>query len=232
MAYYLLVVAMLPILFKYWFNLPKEYVRKIHHVGYSLSIFLLLDLFSSWYMAVGAALLLVVLGYPFLWLVEKSSFYRKYFVDRTKGKGELRKQLLYVQLSFAMLIFIFWGLLGAQWYYVAAVAVMAWGFGDAAAALVGKAVGRRHVIHQYIERAKTYEGTIAMVVVAGTALFITLVFYAGLSWLPSLLISLIGGPVCGVVELFSRRGLDTLTVPLSVSAVIFPLIYLFTLLGD
>jgi len=231
MAYYLLVVAILPVLFRYWLHLPKEYARKIHHLGYSLSIFLLLDLFSSWYIAVGAALLLVILGYPFLLFIEKSPFYRKYFVDRSKGKGELRKQLLYVQLSFALLIFIFWGLLGAQWYYVAAVAVMAWGFGDAAAALVGKVVGKRHVIHQYIERAKTYEGTAAMMLVSGIALFTTMVFYGGLPWLSSLLISSIGGPVCGIVELFSRRGLDTLTVPLSVSAVIFPLIYLFTLLG-
>lgn len=231
LAYYLLVVSILPLLLRYWFHLPKEYVRKIHHIGYSLSIFLLLHLFSSWYIAVGASLLLVILGYPFLFFIERRPFYRKYFVYRPKGKGELRKQLLYVQLSFALLIFIFWGLLGAQWYYVAAVAVMAWGFGDAAAALVGKAVGKRHVIHQYIESAKTYEGTAAMMLVSGIAMFLTLVFYGGLPWLPSLLISSIGGPVCGVVELFSRRGMDTLTVPLSVSAVTFPIIYLFTFLG-
>jgi hypothetical protein len=37
--------------------------------------------------------------------------------------------------------------------------------------------------------------------------------------------------VCGVVELFSRRGTDTLTVPLSAAALILPLAYLFSLLG-
>ncbi len=230
-AYYLIAVALMPILLKYWFDIPKEYIRKMHHVGYSLSIFLLLHLFSAWYMAVGAAFLLIILGYPALLLIEKTSFYKRLFVDRSKGRGELRKQLIYVQLSFALLIFIFWGLLGTSWHYIAAVAVMAWGFGDAAAALVGKAFGRRRVIHRYIERAKTIEGTAAMIGTACLALFLTLLFYAGLSWLSSLLIALVAAPVCGLVELFSKKGLDTLTVPLGTSFVILPLVYLFMFLG-
>jgi len=230
-AYYLLAVAMMPILLKYWFDIPSEYIRKMHHVGYSLSIFLLLNLFSTWYMAIGAAFLLVILGYPALLLVEKMPFYKRLFVDRTKSKGELRKQLIYVQLSFALLIFIFWGLLGTSWHYIAAVAVMAWGFGDAAAALVGKAFGRRKVIHRYIERAKTLEGTAAMIGVACLALFLTLIFYAGMSWLSSLIIALVAAPVCGLVELFSKKGLDTLTVPLGTSFVILPLAYLLMFLG-
>lgn len=231
LAYYLVVVALMPILLRYWLGIPREYIRKIHHVGYSMSIFILLDLFSTWYMAVGAAFLLVLVGYPVLLLIEKTAFYQRLFVDRTKGQGELRKQLLYVQLSFAVLIFIFWGLLGTSWHFIAAVAVMAWGFGDAAAALVGKAFGRRKVIHRYIEKAKTLEGTAAMIITASLALFLTLIFYAGQSWLSSLLISLMVAPVCGIVELFSRKGLDTLTVPITTSLVIFPLIYLFMFLG-
>jgi len=231
LAYYLIVVALMPIMLRYWFGVPKEYIRKIHHVGYSMSIFILLHFFSTWYMAVGAAFLLVLVGYPALLLIEKTSFYQRLFVDRTKGRGELRKQLLYVQLSFALLIFIFWGLLGTSWHFITAVAVMAWGFGDAAAALVGKAIGRRKVINRYIEKAKTLEGTAAMIIAASLALFLTLIFYAGLPWLSSLLISLIAAPVCGIVELFSRKGLDTLTVPITTSLVIFPLIYLFMFLG-
>ena len=231
LAYYLVVAALLPVLLKYRFGVKTEYVRKTHHIAYSLSIFLLLNLFSTWYYAIGAAFLLVLLGYPALLLVEKTAFYRKYFVERTKEQGELRRQLIYVQLSFALLILIFWGLLGTSWHYIAAVAVMGWGFGDAAAALVGKTFGKRRMLHRYIEKAKTFEGTIAMVIAAGLATFFTLLFYAGMPLLQSLLISLVVAPVCGVVELFSRRGSDTLTVPLSASAVIIPLIYLFSVLG-
>lgn len=129
---------------------------------------------------------------------------RRTSVDRTAKGGELRKQLIYVQISFAILIFIFWGLLGARWHYVAAVAVTAWGFGDAAAALVGKAFGRRRVISRYIERAKTYEGTGAMILAAGMALFFTLLCYAGKPWYVSLPVSLIVAPLISVVELNRR----------------------------
>lgn len=231
MAYYLLLTVLLPTLLKIWLKVPVEYIRKLQHVAYSLSVFLLLELFSSWYLAVAAAFSLVVLAYPVLLLFEKFSFYQKHFVDRTKQGGELRKQLIYVQLTFALLIFVYWGLLGNSWHYVIAVAVMAWGFGDAAAALVGKAVGRRHVINRYIEKAKTYEGTGAMILAAGLALFLTLVFYAGKPVLSSALIAMIVAPVCGVVELFSKRGTDTLTVPLAASALVLPLAWLFSFLG-
>jgi phytol kinase len=231
MGYYLLFCLLLPTVLKIYAKAPKELVRKLQHVAYSLSIFLMLELFSTWYYAVGAAFLLVVLAYPILLFVEKSAWYKTNLVDRHSRGGELRKQLLYVQLSFALLIFIYWGLLGARWQYVIAVAVMGWGFGDAAAALVGKAYGRRRVLHKLIESAKTYEGTLAMILVSSLALFMTLVFYAGHSWHISLLVSIIVAPVLGTIELFSRRGTDTLTVPLSAAGLIMPLLYFFTFLG-
>jgi phytol kinase len=231
MAYYLVICFLLPTLVKAYTKVPKEYVRKTQHVAYSLSVFILLRLFSAWYWAVAAAFLLVLLGYPLLMVIEKFPFYQKLFVDRTSEGGELRKQLIYVQLTFAILIFIYWGLLGTRWQYIVAVSVMAWGFGDAAAALVGKAFGRQRKLHIFIERAKTYEGTGAMIVAAGLALFFTLLLYAGKPWYVSLLVAVIVAPVCGVVELFSRRGTDTLTVPLSAAALILPLVYLFSFLG-
>jgi phytol kinase len=231
LAYYLVFCFLLPTLLKTWAEVPTEWVRKIQHVSYSLSIFLLLDLFSTWYAAIAAASLLVLLAYPALLAIEESPFYQKNFVDRKARGGELRKQLIYVQLSFAILIFVYWGLLGTSWHYIAAVAVMAWGFGDAAAALVGKAFGRRRILHRLIESAKTYEGTLAMILVAGLALFFTLLCYAGKPWYVSLPIALIVAPVCGAVELFSRRGFDTLTVPLSAAILIFPLVQLFSFLG-
>ncbi len=231
MTYYAVFLLLLPSLLKIRLGVKTELVRKIQHVAYSLSVFLLLELFSEWYLAVAAAFLLLLLAYPVLLVVEKSPWYRKTFVDRTSRGGELRKQLLYVQLSFALLLFIFWGLLGANWHYIAAVAVMAWGFGDAAAAVVGKAFGRRRVLHYLIDVGKTYEGTVAMVLFAGLAIFMTLFVYAGKPWTTSLLLAGLVAPVCGAVELFSSRGTDTLTVPLSAAFVMTPLIYFLSFLG-
>lgn len=92
---------------------------------------------------------------------------------------------------------------------------MAWGFGDAAAALVGKAFGRKRIPHRWIEGSKTIEGTHAMLVIAGLAIFLTLLIYAGQPWYVSLAVALLVAPLCAVVELFSHRGMDTVTVPIT-----------------
>lgn len=231
MGYYLVGLVLFPTLLKARSKLPDEVIRKIQHVAYSLSVFILLRLFSAWYTAVAAAFLLVLLAYPVLFLIEKTSFYKRLFVDRTEHGGELRKQLICVQLSFAVLIFLFWGLLGVKWRYLVVVAVMAWGFGDAAAALVGKFFGKKSIVHRWIEGVKTLEGTAAMIIIAFIAIFVTLLFCSGLSWPVCLLIAFIVAPVSGMVELFSLRGTDTLTVPLATAAIVFPLVHLCSYLG-
>ncbi len=228
-AYYLVAVILVPMLVKHFSTIPNEYIRKVQHIAYGLSIFILLHLFSQWYMAAGAAFLLVVFGFPALVLIEKTSFFKQSFVGRVKEKSELRRQLLFVQLSFAILIFVFWGLLGPNWKYVAVGAVMVWAFGDAAAALVGKFLGRITFFHPLIEKAKTFEGTAAMSIASGLILFLVLLLYARLPWLPSLLIATIVGPACAIVELFSKRGLDTLTIPFTAAALLFALVHLFGL---
>lgn len=231
MAYYLVILVALPTALRAWTRTPKEVVRKFQHVGYSMSVFILVRLFAKWYMAIAASFLLVLLAYPVLILLERTPFYNKRFVDRTARGGELRKQLLMVQLSFSLLIAVFWGLLGRRWHYLIPVAVMAWGFGDAAAALVGKFWGKRHVVHRWIEGAKTWEGTWAMMAFAAAAVFLTMFFYWRQSWYVSLIVALVAAPLSGFTELFSWRGADTLTVPLVTACVILPLVYLFSCLG-
>jgi phytol kinase len=231
LAYYLVVCTLLPTLLKAFTGAPRELVRKIQHLGYSLSIFLLIKLFSSWYAAVTAAFVLVLVAYPALLILEKLPLYRELFVDRRAKGGELRMQLLLVQFSFGLLLFLFWGILGTDWRYLIPVAVMAWGFGDAAAALVGKAFGRRLIISRFIDGPKTYAGTAAMFLAATAAIFLTLLIYAGKPWHFSLLIAVIVSPACTLVELFSRRGIDTLTVPLTAAALMLPLIHLLSLFG-
>lgn len=231
LAYYLIFCLTIPTMLKVWARVPDEIVRKMQHIAYAFSIFLLLRLFSSWYFAILAAFLLVVIAYPALLIIEKFRRYSQFFVDRTARGGELRKQLIYVQASFALLIFLFWGVLGTDWRYLVATAVMAWGFGDAAAALVGKFFGRKRFVHRFIEGPKTYAGTGAMAIAAALALFFTLLIYAGKPWYVSLIVAVLVAPVCAVVELFSRSGTDTLTVPLSTAIMVLPLMHLFSFWG-
>lgn len=231
LLYYLIGLAIVPAMLKVWTPLPREVIRKTQHILCSLSIFILLKFFTDWYMALFAALLLAILAYPFLYIIERTPLFQQLFVTRSNGKGEFRRQLTYIQISFGLLIFLFWGLLGAKWSYVVAVAIMAWGFGDAAAALIGKSFGKNIIVHPNVQRAKTFEGTLAMIIAAFGAILLTLLFLSGLPWYLCLGAALITAPIAGIVELFSRKGTDTFTVPLATAAVIFPLVYLFSSLG-
>ena len=226
---YFVATGVPAILLKVFFNVPFEVIRKIYHMVITLSIFPLVTVFSTWYAAVGSIALFAVIVYPILKRVEHASAYRRIAVER-KG-GEFKSSLMIVQASMALLIFIFWGLLGAEWKYIVVVAVMAWGLGDAAAALVGKAIGRRRVRHRMVQGAKTYEGTLAMFFTAALAMFLTLVVYAGQTWHVSLAVALLVAPVCALVELFSNGGIDTITVPISAGISVLSWMLLFSFLG-
>jgi len=227
---FLIVLGLPTVLLKVYFNVPFEVMRKMYHLVITLSIFPLVKLFSTWHMAVLAAFILILIAYPLLKLVENSSIYKRIAVEREYG--EFKRSLIIVQVSIALMIFIFWGLLGAEWKYVAVVAVMAWGFGDAAAALVGKNFGRRRILHPRIEGTKTMEEIQAMFVTAGLAIFFTFLIYAGHPRYVSLAVALVVAPVSAIVELFSNRGMDTLTVPISTGLAVLSLMSLFSLLVD
>jgi len=229
LAYYLVFAALIPVIMRSC-GVPDEWIRKTQHVVYALSLFLMLRLFTRWYWAILGGGFLIAVAYPVLLGLERTTWLRRLFVSRSGERGELRRQLITVQITFALLILVFWGLLGYRWNHVAAAAVMAWGFGDAAAALVGKALGRRRIVHRLIEGTKTYAGTFAMAAAAAPALFLTLMFYGHQPWYTCLTVAAVVAPACAVVELFSRRGTDTLTVPLVAAALTAPLVYAFSLI--
>lgn len=69
-----------------------------------------------------------------------------------------------------------------------------------------------------------------MFVTAGLAIFFTFLIYVGQPWYVSLLVALVVAPVSAIVELFSNRGMDTLTVPISTGLAILSLMALFSIL--
>jgi phytol kinase len=229
--YFAYFVAAVPplMLFKARARLPFEITRKLYHLVITLSIFPLVTVFRTWYASVLAVVLFALIVYPILTRLESFGFYRQVAVER--AGGEFKSSLIIVQASMALLLFIFWGLLGSDWKFIAAVAVMAWGFGDAAAALVGKAFGKRRIHLARVNGTKTCEGTLAMYVTAGLAVFFTLLLYAGQPWLVSLAIALLVAPVSAAVELFTNRGLDTLTVPISTGLAVLSWLQMFAYLG-
>jgi len=230
-AYYLVACLVVPVALRTWTHAPREVIRKTHHLGYGLSIWLMLTLFGAWYQAIAAAFVLVVVGYPALMALERWAGYRRVLPDRAAGGGELRRSMLWVQASFALNMALFWGAGGAEGKAVVAAGVMGWTFGDAAAALAGKRFGRRFVVARFVDDGKTEEGSLAMAAAAAAAIALTLRLYGGLPVPVAVLAAGFAAAAATVVELVSRGGTDTLTVPFAASTSVFVVLRLLAWTG-
>jgi len=103
--------------------------------------------------------------------------------------------------------------------------------GDAAAALVGKSIGRRRIEHRFVEGKKTVEGTCAMLAFSFLGVFAAMAAGSSQPWYCCLAIAAVVAPICAIVELFSMRGMDTVTVPLSAAASTYGAVALVMALG-
>lgn len=223
-AYYIIGASLLLLIHKV-FSIPRELFRKMLHMVCVLSIFVLLYAFDTWYWAACSALLFALLIYPVIGFLERYPRFMEILVERKSG--EIRSSLMLVFFMMALMIAVFWGIFGPGRKVVIAAAVMAWGLGDAAAALVGKALGKHPIHHPRVEGPKTLEGTLAMGIVSACAVFITLLCYGILPWYFSFIVACLVAPICALTELYSRNGIDTFTVPLAAGLPICLLIELF-----
>lgn len=225
LGYYVLMVI---ILFstKIVFRIHGEPFRKMLHIAAAFSIFVLLHAFETWYHAAGSVLLFAVIVYVAVSLVEGFPFIMQLLEQR--HTGEIRRSLVIVCIMMASLIALFWGGIGRDHQYIISTSVMAWGFGDAAAAIVGKRWGKHRLNYRWADGLKTWEGTIAMFLFAFIAMIVTLRLYTPFPFFICVLFALVAAPVSAFVEVISRGGSDTITVPYSAAIVLFGLTVLFS----
>lgn len=226
---YYAAAASLLLVIRRLLGLHGELFRKLLHVVCVLSIFPLLYAFPTWYVSAGAALAFAILVYPLIHLLGR--FPKMMSIFHERKPGEIRSSLMIVFVMMAVLIAVFWGGMGSEYKYVIVVSILAWGFGDAAAALVGKAYGRHHITFRWVEGTKTYEGSLAMCAVSFAAIFFTLLAYQVAPWYLCLAAGLIIAPLCAFIEVISHGGIDTITVPLSTAFPLYLLMQLFSLIG-
>lgn len=209
--------------------MKSELFRKFLHIICTCFIIVLVNMFDTWYDAVFAMIVFIIIIYPLLTLAERHPKYGDFFSERRKGEVKMSTILLTVMVI--VLIIVFWGWLGTDLKYIINAAVLAWGFGDAAAALVGKAFGRHFIEHKHVEGKKTVEGTLAMYTVSSLAIFVTTMLYNIGPWYLCLAIAILVAPICAIVELFSLRGSDTITVPLSAAISTFIVVSFISYMG-
>lgn len=170
-----------------------------------------------------AALIFVVIVFPLLSLAERLDYYSELLTERKNG--EIKLSLILVFSMFAILSSLCWGWLGERWLVIACIC--AWGFGDAAAALIGKKYGRHYLEGNLIEGRKSIEGTFAMFTVSLISVFIVLLINGNIEWYASLTIAELTASASASAELFTRNGMDTITCPLAAATVLLPLLYLW-----
>ena len=220
---YFIIVASLAILCRFLIKIPNELFRKILHTILLGSLLVFVFGFQIWWHAALTAVIFAIVVYPVLIYLERLQHFSEVTTERKKG--ELKSSLLLVFSMFAIIICICWG-----WFkdrYLVLAAVYAWGFGDAAAALVGKKFGKHKLNGRYLDGKKSLEGSIAMFIISVVSVAIVIFFRGGLSNTGYVMLPILTAFVSTLSELYSKEGMDTIICPICSMIILIPLMYLF-----
>lgn len=170
-----------------------------------------------------AAVVFMGMVFPILAFAERIPGYSELLTERKRG--EIKNSMVVAFGMFAVLICVCWGWSGEKYLIIASV--LAWGLGDAAAALVGKRFGQHFIEGRMVEGRKSIEGTLAMFAVSFVSVMVVLLARGSVEWYAYAPIAAVTAAVCAVVELYTKGGMDTLTCPLAAAAIMIPLVRLW-----
>ena len=208
------VLILIPV--RFLTKLPSYVFRKLLHIVAFSCVTLMILSAKSWQAAALTSVLIAVAVYPILAALESAPWFEKLFVQ--KSDGEIKKSLLLLFFMFAALISVSWGVFGKP--HLAAAAILMWGTGDAAAALVGIPHGRHKVRSRLTDGKKSWEGSLAMLAVSFISGMIVLSAVQKTALPQAALSAGLGALLGTVTELFSPSEYDTVTVPTVIAAVL------------
>lgn len=222
---YIAVMAVILIILRFATKIPDYIFRKLLHFVAFTSILPLVFWTDVWWIAVLVEIVFLIVIIFALHFGERLSFYKELFVE--KGKHEVITSFVMLFGLMTILMAVYWGIFGEEHKYITVAAIMAWGPGDAAAAIVGKNWGSHKLAGRWIEGTKSVEGTLAMGITSFICTLGVLLAISGIGWTASLILALIIAPIAAFVELNSKHGLDTITVPISASLILLAYMLVF-----
>lgn len=202
-------------------NIPSYIFRKLLHFIAFTCVTIMILAAESWQAAALTSILIAVVAYPILAALESAPWFEKMFVQ--KSKGEIKRSCLMLLFMFAVIISVCWGVFGKP--HVAAAAILMWGTGDAAAALVGIPFGKHKVKSRFTDGKKSWEGSLAMLLVSFVSGVIVLYFVQKIPLPRSLFAAGVGALLGTVTELCSPSEYDTITVPAVIAAVLLVILH-------
>ena len=219
-----IVLGIICIAIRFLTKIPDFIFRKILHLIAMGMIPVLVIVPTHWWIAEIVTGICILGLLTLLLIFERTELYKKFFVE--KNKHEVLISFLLFFLVVVLLIALFWGYRGDAHRYLVIIAVLSWGLGDAAAAIFGRLIGKHKVSGKMIEGTKSIEGSVMCLVFAFVVSFLLLFLLMHYVWWLSLIEAFLIGVVVSLAELFTKKGLDTLTCPLAASVILF----LFSLL--
>ena len=208
---------LLPI--RFFTRIPSYIFRKLLHIVAFSGVSLMILLAGCWQAAAITSGLLALALYPILSAVEKKPWFGKLLAQ--KSQGEIKRSMLLLFIMFTMVTIVARGIFGKP--QTAAAAIIMWGAGDAAAALVGIPLGKHKVRCRLANGKKSWEGSLAMLVVSFTVGLLVLLLSKNTGVPNALLLAGAGALAGTAAELFSPSEYDTVTVPVVILAVLLVL---------
>lgn len=183
--------------------------RKLLHTAAFMSSVIIMNLTDNWIAAAFTLILFAAVVYPALALAEKWKGFSELLTE--KKAGEIKKSLLLLFISDAVITAVMWGVFDLK--YAAQAAILMWGVGDAAAALIGKRYGKHKIKHRFSDPNKSWEGTTAMFGFSFAVGVIVMCLVSGQPWYYSVIAAAAASAFGAYTELVTKNGNDTVTVP-------------------
>lgn len=206
------VVVLIPI--RVLTEIPAFIFRKLMHTAAFAAVILLILKSRSWQAASLTFILAAVAAGTLLSILEREGWYEHLLVQKTQG--EVKRSLTMYYLMLAALT-AFCGYVCHQ-PDIAATAVMMWGTGDAAAALIGIPFGRHKV--RLTGSRKSWEGSAAMLVISFISGMCMLLLVQRMAPTRAFMSACTAAVLGTAAELFSPSEFDTVTVPVVTAAVL------------
>ena len=209
-----LVIVLLLMLVRKIFDIGDELFRKLMHFTAIVITPLCLYFAIDFYIAMLCLFIYAIGGAIGLRLIEKVKSYSSFFVEREKH--EIRKSFVSYCNIQACLILVcgVYGDIGIIY-----IELMVWALGDTVAALCGKKWGKKHFEWRFTDRNKTYVGSVSMLIVVFIISLTSLSIMYDYSALRVICQSGIIAVMATIAELLSKKGRDTITIPVMVSLV-------------
>ena len=215
---YIAALAALLLIVRAIFPVPDYIFRKLLHVVAFTSILPLVTFTDSWLAAVITELVFLIVIIVALHFFEHFEFYGKLFVE--KGKHEVITSFILLFAMMTGMLAVYWGGFGDGYVYIVVASIMAWGPGDGAAAIVGRRFGRHKLSGPHIEGVKSVEGSAAMAITSFVCTLGVLLAMSGMPVMKSVAVSAVVAAASAAVELYTKHGLDTITVPIAASIIL------------